>query len=822
MKILRRAVFALAAAVIGLPVFAASPSLAADGVSPTTGVAGPAGPDALRQGPVDAPQLQNTGIWKASPIGICMTSAYRSGEYVHQGCVYDDEGGGPQYRWPVDTLVRGYTYPEDKAYRRNAADILEVRVKPLADATAIRATMNTMTDPELLGLTVALGSSAEKREAPFGANTVMPAKTFVTVHGTSGTITDAATGKDSSTRAGVTVDVKRRQVEIRVPHTAYDPTGKTDAMRLAAGLWDRENNRYLVPAVTATETHPGGATVGDPSPSVFFDSAFRFKEPFEAPYREALQRKAIIAGDLTPFVADIDYMKLAKGTNDESDVPTTGYMTRVFATRSEKEQGRRLPSDPGGPPAGSGTQQGGMQSGTGEGSKGFSLQFGWVCRDSCVPDLPGRMQRYMVYVPEAAAPANGYSSMVWTPGYALRPEDDVAGKQDLYQSFAHLPGNPTMVIDVDARGNDQWFYGDSGSTVFEALADARRHYPLDTERTTMGGFSSGAYGANKLSLQFPDVFNKAFICDGLEKAASFPGLNAVADGLPVDTLTKHEAGSQISPLLPSRRNQPVIEWAGINDDFIPYNITRARGDLYAKGTYDYSFVSWAGLGAEHLVMCKNGMWKVASDFLGNEPRAVNPHHVTYVRNPMMDDPEAGLVGDRAYWVSNIQTRVKARGRIDVVSSGLGLKDAPVTPVKTELGTQSGTVSPVNPYTQETRKLAEPVATKKENALQVTASNIKSITIDPKRAGVDCNAAISVDTDGPLAVTLTGCGEKNFAATHEPASKPDDGTIPDVLGGLRDNASLKEVPLPAELGNLPALPLLPSLPPLRFPPNQEDP
>ena len=577
-----------------------------------------------------------------------------------------------------------------------------------------------------------------------------------------------------------------------------------------------------MPAVTATATRPGGATVGDSTPSAFFDSAFRFKEPFEAPYREGLQRKAIIAGDLTPFVADIDYTKLANGTNDESGVPTTGYMTRVFATRSEKEQGRRLPSDPGGPPAGSGTQQGGLQSGTGEGSKGFSLQFGWVCRDNCVPDLPGRMQRYMVYVPEAAAPAKGYSSMVWTSGYALRPEDDVAGKKDLYQSFAHLPDNPTMVIDVDARGNDQWFYGDSGSTVFEALADARRHYPLDTERTTMGGFSSGAYGANKLSLQFPDVFNKAFICDGLDKAASFPGLNGVADGLPFDTLTKHEAGSQISPLLPSRRNQPVMEWAGVNDDFIPYNVTRARANLYAKGAYDYSFVSWVGLGAEHLVMCKNGMWKVASDFLGNEPRAVNPHHVTYVRNPMMDDPEAGLVGDRAYWVSDIETQVKALGQIDVVSSGLGLKDAPVTAKSTKLGNQSGTVSPVNPYTQETRKLAKPVSAKKENALKITASNIKSITIDPQRAGVDCDAAITVDADGPLVVNLTGCGEKTFAATHEPTAKSDDGTIPDLLGAVRDNDALKKLPLPAEFGNVPALPLLPALPPLRFPPNQEDP
>ena len=98
--------------------------------APSSSDPGEAGPDLLRAGAVDAPQLQNTGIWQADPIGVCMTSAYRAGEYVHQGCVYDDEGGGNQYRWPNDTVLRNYTYPEDPAYRRNAADIVEVRAKP--------------------------------------------------------------------------------------------------------------------------------------------------------------------------------------------------------------------------------------------------------------------------------------------------------------------------------------------------------------------------------------------------------------------------------------------------------------------------------------------------------------------------------------------------------------------------------------------------------------------------------------------------------------------------------------------------------------------
>src|SRR5687767_15790410 len=51
-----------------------------------------AGPDILRAPSPRAPQLENTGVWRAAPILVCHASAYRAGEYVHQGCVYDDQG----------------------------------------------------------------------------------------------------------------------------------------------------------------------------------------------------------------------------------------------------------------------------------------------------------------------------------------------------------------------------------------------------------------------------------------------------------------------------------------------------------------------------------------------------------------------------------------------------------------------------------------------------------------------------------------------------------------------------------------------------------
>jgi len=734
----------------------------------------PPGPDILNAPPARAPQLENTGIWKAAPTMVCHTSAYRQGEFVHQGCVYDDQGAQLiPTNWPEHSILHAYTYPKNPVYRANAADIVEVRVKPLDNATAVRVTFNTMLDPELVGTTIALGDSAAPRTAPHGANTVMKASTFVTVHGTTADAVNASTGA-TLTAPTVTVDKERRQIEVRVPHSVFDPGARTVPLRVASGLWDSSHDRFLVPQLLADEDTPGGAVPTDLSPSAYFDVAFRNREPFDSPWRNDLQKKALAAGDISQFSAAIDFSKLASAVNDDltgtaEGVPTSGFMERLYASHFETRQGRRLPSDPGGPPVGALTQQNGPADGEGD----VSVQFGWVCRDDCVPDLPGQLQRYVAYVPKMAAPRAGYASLIWTPGYAQTANDQVgdpgtgalfpAGDKDLFHKFANRTGAPTVVISVDGRGNDEWYYGQSGASVFEAIADARRAFPLDPARTVMSGFSSCAYGANKLSLQFPDVFSKAFICDGLNKAPSFPGINGIVDVLPLDTLTEHEPGSTLTPLLPSRRNQPVIEWAGLPNTYIPYDIPRERAQACIAGDYHFNFVTWIGLSSDHVILCANGTWDVATQWLGDMRGVTKPFHVTYVRNPAMDDPQSGLVGDRAYWLSDIQTRVADPrvGTIDVVSRAFGLKDAPKASVVTKAGVEEGTTVPLNPYTSESRTPLPPIQTAAANSLDITATNIASVTIDPEQSKVSCSVTLNVTTDGPLTVHLIGCGDRQF-------------------------------------------------------------
>ena len=145
------------------------------------------GPEVLYQPPARAPQLENApqGIWRASPILVSGASAYRKGEFLYQGYLYDDHGakevtdptnpmispggdasGGDTFSEPDGT----YTYPTGPGYDENAANLIELRVKPLAKATALRIGLNTLEDPNLVATAIAIGGTpgrpTRSRSAP--------------------------------------------------------------------------------------------------------------------------------------------------------------------------------------------------------------------------------------------------------------------------------------------------------------------------------------------------------------------------------------------------------------------------------------------------------------------------------------------------------------------------------------------------------------------------------------------------------------------------------------------------------------------------------
>jgi pimeloyl-ACP methyl ester carboxylesterase len=693
---------ALLATACSLFIFVIAPyGAAADPASLYQGPEPRPGPDILYAKPAWAPQLTNAGVWEAEPILISGASAYRQGEFLYQDFLYDDLGAAGRY-----------TYPTHPDYARNAADLVELRIRPLRTATAIRLTYNTLIESRLTATTIALGSSPEPVPVPHGANARMPAQAFVTVHGSDADVVDAATGAELKARPRVTVDRKRRQVSVRVPYRVFDTQGQTVRVAAATGLWNRAANRYLLPRTGAADSKAPGGAVGE-SPTAFFNVAFRYDEPLNGSWRSRRQSAALATGDLSAFFATVDFAKLRDRVTDDmpgqiGGVPETGAMTRILASHFEDGQGR-------GTPAGT----------------------------PCIPpprplQYAGQLQPYSIYVPDKPVPPEGFG---------LRLELHACeGNYQLHPATAPAlanEGTGSIVIQSNARGTQYWYYGEALAEVFEMWADVARRFQLDPDNTALEGMSMGGYGTLKLAGQWPDLFQAG--------APMVPCMSAGIDYLEGGPVPGGE-GSLIRNWAPSLRHVPIqAMYADADVICNTWSQRQLRDDLDALG-YRYD---WREFGGGHIDLFGGLDYRPLAEHLSAQRVDRNPAHVTYRLNESANQPQLGLNADHAYWLSDIRLRDREStlGTIDVISHGFGLSDPPVLERETGTGAMPSGLT----YTFQARQWGIPASQTPANRLDIEAENVRSVTIDPSRAMVDCDADMRVTTDGRLTVRLAGCG-----------------------------------------------------------------
>ena len=704
------------------------------------------GPPILYASPARAPQLQNVGIWHAPPILVSGAAAYRNGEYVYQDYLYDDHGArlssDPSDPRPNDnntfsTPNGTYTYPTSMT-DADSADLVEVRVKPLEDATAFRFTLNTMKDPRRIGVSVALGGRAGTTYPfPFGANTVSPAADFLTVHPAGravvGVVTSARSGKPVGS-AAVSVDTLRRQITVLVPHAAWNPGRQMVRLAAAVGLWDAANDRYLVPGRQATATTPGGAG-STPNPSAFFNVAFRFHEPMpqfgpaiveqtannSTWWRDSAQGTALAAGDLSSLFADVDFAKLARGATDNGGVPTHGPMDRILASHFEPAQGTSYSSS--------------CYSGN------YSCQY------------EGQLQPYALYVPAKRPPESGYGMTLLLHANAANYNEFLDSRNA--SQFGDR-GSGSLVATPEARDPGSSYIGLAAADVFEVWADIARHYHLDPTWRTIAGYSLGGLGTFKLAEQFPDLFSRAVAIVG-------------SPGTPVSAVPQSDE-------LASLRNIPTMIWDVIPvDELNPYSEINVVA--MQKLGYRYDYLAFPG---EHLTPAVNDDYAPAATFLGTARVDPNPAHITYVYGKDTldglfrstgDFPKWGVVADHAYWLSGLVLRTTGKtcrgnaqpgcgstGSVDAVSSGFGQSDPTASGPQPGAGVQTGgSLFPVLPYTEVKQTWTSAPRAPRADAITLNSTNLRALTVDVRRARVDCAVSLHVTSDGPLDVTLAGCG-----------------------------------------------------------------
>jgi hypothetical protein len=701
------------------------------------------GPDILYRKPARSPQLANHGIWNAPPILISGAGAYRRGEFLYQDYLYDDHGAQGTGRDPNDPRVSGdsfsapngtYTYPTDKAYANNAADLVELRAKPLRHATAFRITLNTLNDPSLVATTIAIGSSKQPQEFPDGANAQAPAHLFLTVHGHEATLQRAAGGKRIGPDPSVSVSKRRRQIEVRVPHAAWDPGTKRVRLAAGVGLWDVSADQYLIPQESANANRPGGAA-GLQDPTAFFNVAFRYHEPWPdvpkdggadvlanpAWWRDRAQGEQLAQNDLGAFHVKVDFGKLASGATDNmhgrpQGVPKHGPMDRILASHFETEQGADYSETCGG-------------------------------ADKCLGELRGRLQPYAIYIPRGPAPDNGYGMTLLL--HSLAANYNQFGSSRNQSQFGER-NRGSIVITPAGRGPDGWYYDYAGADTFEVWADVAHRFKLDPDWTAISGYSMGGYGTYKFAAQFPDLFARA------QPTVGPPGLGIWVP--PSDP--SGGAATNTNRMLASVRHIPFFIWDGTNDELVPVPGAVAQAQTFDGLGYRYTFDLFDPP-VDHFALAVNDQFEPAANFLGHHLVGRNPAHVTYVLNPTMDFPGVGTAADHAYWLSGLTLRngssAAPLGQIDANSEAFGVGDPQPRPTEIGEGTLSGGTYPLLTYKERSRRWYAVPHLHRSDTLHLDATNIAHVVVNPDRAKLSCHPTLDVTTDGPLTVELAGCG-----------------------------------------------------------------
>jgi hypothetical protein len=441
------------------------------------------------------------------------------------------------------------------------------------------------------------------------------------------------------------------------------------------------------------------------------------KDPFNtaqsaAWWRDKEQGQQLAAGDISGLHADVDFNKLAAGVTDDSAVPQSGPFDRILVSHFQTAQGADFSA-----PC--------LTSGTAD----------------CKGEYQGQLQPYAIYVPRKPPPSSGYGMTLLLHSLSTDYNQYLASRN---QAEFGERGPGSIVITPESRGPDGSYRSYAGADVFEVWADAARVYHLDPAWTVITGYSMGGYGTFDLGEQFPDLF-----------ARGQPTVGASTDNAKVASL----------------RNIPFLMWNMATDELVPEASYLPSAQQLDTLGYRYELDVFAP--GEHNTLAINDEFAPAAAFLGTAKVDRDPAHVTYVYDPTVDYPQLGVLSDHAYWLSGLRLRGAGgnssppstgraqtngpQGTVDARSEGFGVGDPTPSSTQHGSGTLTGGTIPVIGYTSQYRTWGPAGAAPRADRIDITATNLSTLTIDVARARVDCNVALKVTTDGPLQINLNGCG-----------------------------------------------------------------
>ncbi len=683
---------------------------AAVGAAPSSLPPRDAGPALLHRPAPDVPELRNRAPFRAQPLLVSGTDAFRQGEYVFQDHLVDDHGADtaplgnalktdkpdPTSTGDIAASTGGdVRYPTAARYAGNNADIAEVRLRPAGDrrSVLVRVTFRTAVTPDATVFTLGIDTDRSGGAAvawPRGAGVSSPGlDQIATVWGTGGELTTV--GGATVALQGVSFDLTRNQLTFRLPLTPGH-------WRLVggAGLWDGDSYLPVPSGTSPTDTRPASGSPLRGAPGVL-DLAFSFDEPIEKTptgefttfpgtgnWLDERQAKSLAAGTSGTAAADVDFA--TSGRSRFLHAPGR-LQARVLASGLKVHEGIR----------------------------------------QTFPEIGSALVPYLLVRPKGigttAHPAALTFALHSFGGTYLQ---HAVFSPNLLTQLGDERGS--VIVTPSSRSLAGGYAKEAEADVFEVWADVARHVRLDPTRTAINGYSMGGFGTYRLAAAYPDLFARAFTGVG-------------------------PAGTSVPGSEQNVRWVPFLNWVAAADELVTYDRARAAQARMVAAGMRSALWTFAG---EHFTAAILDEWGEGRRFLGDARVVRDPWRVTYLFDPVDDRTDLGLSRSGAYWVDGLVARdAKKPASVDARSLATGERDAPLTVVSGvkagigafPLGTRLGDGVPSPPLAIEGQDWGPaPPRVAPERVLQVDLRGASAARVDLRRAGFTGRRAVTVKLD----------------------------------------------------------------------------
>jgi hypothetical protein len=676
------------------------------------------------------PELQVKPPFRAAPLLVSGTDAYRRGEYLYQDYLLDDHGAdtvpglGSSAQWgsqPLFSPTAGdVRYPIARRFAGEAADLVEFRVKPTRKALVYRITFAVPSPPGTvvagIGISTSLRHNPQAAAWPYGAGVTSPGLgRFITAWGTGGAVTryanQGANHRPTPLPPGsVRWNRARAQMTIRVPRSLMNPRHRTWRYVAGTGLW---SGRAWVPASPGAQPQPTDPVSGNPNvaaPAVF-NLAFRFHEPVLSS-QEAPGSGYTTAPGVGNWFEDGQARNLAAHTSGD-DYATVNFgalarRARKFLHRPGRVQARIY---------GSRQFAGGVDHGT-------------------FPEFAGALQPYLLRVPPSYRPGHPapllFSLHPSNSGYTVYNVSIPNWGPELGDSRHSLVVTPLSRGLNGPDPNSGAFTGAAELDFFDVWRDVARHFVIDRSRVSLSGYSLGGYDDYALAETWPGLFANVFSVVG---APPSNGMN--------------------TELLGNLRWEPVMAWNQADDSEVPYTDAHAADQkLTALGLRHEAWTFPAG---GHLGPALRDDWRQAVPWLNATRLVSDPPRIDYGYYPALDDRRYGLIHDHAYWLSHLRlARHRTRAEVTARSLAFGMGD-PTARQYSRPGESGGTVAAVHGV-----RWSRIPRQRSQNELQLTLRGVAALQVDGRGARLSprhLTVEITTDTPANVRIDLEACGRR---------------------------------------------------------------